>query len=36
MIDAYVEQYASCIMERVDDICFPDIREFGGEEKYEI
>ena len=32
MIENYVEQYASFIMERCENIVFPDIDEFVGEE----
>lgn len=32
MIENYVEQYASLIMERTDDIVFPDVVELVGEE----
>ena len=36
MIENYVEQYASLIMGRCEDIVFPDIDEFIGEESDEI
>ena len=32
MIENYVEQYASLIMERAEDIVFPDVSELVGEE----
>lgn len=36
MIENYVEQFASLIMERSKDIVFPDINDFLGEELHEI
>lgn len=36
MIENYVEQYASLIMERNKDIIFPDVNDFLGEELHEI
>jgi hypothetical protein len=36
MIENYVEQYASLIMGRTEDIVFPDINELVGEEFDEI
>lgn len=32
MIENYIEQYASMIMGRVDEIVFPDVSELVGEE----
>ena len=36
MIENYVEQFAALIMERCENIIFPDVDEFLGEESDEI